>query len=109
MISEPRPNSLILSRGTVLDASWPGDFTGATAAQIVFYNNDQTVALTAAGTATDRNLSFLYTDVAALDAIPHGCPYEMFFTVGGRPYKHMFGTVVRREMTSFADVVTAIG
>lgn len=108
MTIDPRPNSLVISRGAVLDVSWRGNYTGATAAQFVFHKADGTVIATIDGTATDDTLAFLFTNLTVLDAIPHGAAYELLVTANGHPYKALYGTVVRREASSFGDIVRAI-
>lgn len=108
MSIDPRPNSLILSRGTILDCRWDSVIPGATAAALQFYDADRAVIATINATVTGDVLAFLHTDVASLDAIPAGTPYELIVTAAGNPYTQLYGVVVRREACAYGDTVRAI-
>ena len=96
--------ALTLSKGCVLDTYWKGDFTGATATSIKFYDWKKNVIATVTGTVSSTRLTYLYTNTATLDTIPHGTPYELFVTVSGHTYMHSFGNVVRRDPAFYPEV-----
>lgn len=107
MYNTPRQQSIILSKGTVLDVAYPAlgsDFPAGATTSIVFYDSYGNTILEAAGTAATKELQFLHTDTDALDQVPNGAQHEIFVTTADGPYKYQYGSVIRRESTFFDTV-----
>lgn len=111
MLNVPRQGSLVLSRGAVLDTTWPAikdPFPLGATTSIEFLDSDGNTITTIAGTAEKRRLVYLITDTEQLDSVPNGAQYELWVTTADGPYKLEYGVIIRREASFFTPAATSL-
>ena len=98
----PKLDTLNLSKDETFIQSIPlkqgQTYASGTTAQIVIKDDAGITLATWSGTVSGTTASFSQTDVAALNAIPHGANYDLLLTyTSGKVEKFAYGRVVRNE------------
>jgi hypothetical protein len=98
----PKLDTLNLSKNETFVQTIPlksgQTYPANTTAQIVIRDDAEIALATWNGTVSDGKASFSQTDVAALNAIPHGAKYDLLLNyASGSVVKFAYGRVVRNE------------